>query len=280
MPAGPVWRRSTTRTTRSCDEVGEVVVKPARGEQGKGITVGVRDGRGAGPRRWSRARAALPRGADRGAGRTATTCGSSSSTARWSPRRCGCRPRWSAPASTPCGELIAAQSRRRARGHRWRVAHPAGRPSPRRRSPKPVAQLDDVLPQGERLRVRRTANLHTGGTIHDVTDRRATRTLPRSRCAAAEAIGIPVTGHRLPGARRRRDRSTCSSRPTSGPGLANHEPQPTAEAFVDFLFPGQPGQPQAWTPDEGRAHRGRPRAASSSTRTHRRGPRRTAQAPA
>ena len=30
--------------------------------------------------------------------------------------------------------------------------------------------LDDVLPPNERLVVRRTANLHTGGTIHDVTD--------------------------------------------------------------------------------------------------------------
>ena len=28
---------------------------------------------------------------------------------------------------------------------------------------------DDVLPEGIRLRVRRTANLHQGGTIHDVT---------------------------------------------------------------------------------------------------------------
>ena len=34
------------------------------------------------------------------------------------------------------------------------------------------------------------------------------------------------------------------------PGLANHEPQPTAQAFVDFLFPGSPGLPQAWTPDQ------------------------------
>jgi hypothetical protein len=32
------------------------------------------------------------------------------------------------------------------------------------------------------------------------------------------------------------------------PGLANHEPQPTAARFVDFLFPGQPGLPSAWTP--------------------------------
>ena len=29
--------------------------------------------------------------------------------------------------------------------------------------------LDDILPEGESLAVRKTANLHTGGTIHDVT---------------------------------------------------------------------------------------------------------------
>ena len=34
------------------------------------------------------------------------------------------------------------------------------------------------------------------------------------------------------------------------PGLANHEPQPTAKAFVDYLFPGTPAVPQAWTPTE------------------------------
>jgi hypothetical protein len=34
------------------------------------------------------------------------------------------------------------------------------------------------------------------------------------------------------------------------PGLANHEPQPTAQAFIDFLFPQNPGLPQAWTPDQ------------------------------
>ncbi len=31
-------------------------------------------------------------------------------------------------------------------------------------------ELDEVLPVNERLTVRRTANLHTGGTIRDVTD--------------------------------------------------------------------------------------------------------------
>ena len=39
------------------------------------------------------------------------------------------------------------------------------------------------------------------------------------------------------------------------PGLANHEPQPTAAAFLDYLFPGQPGQPLVWTPEEPPPHR-------------------------
>ena len=30
-------------------------------------------------------------------------------------------------------------------------------------------QLDSILPEGNSLTVRKTANLHTGGTIHDVT---------------------------------------------------------------------------------------------------------------
>ncbi len=32
------------------------------------------------------------------------------------------------------------------------------------------------------------------------------------------------------------------------PGLANHEPQPTAQRFLDLLFPATRGLPQAWQP--------------------------------
>ena len=51
-------------------EVGEVVVKPTRGEQGNGITVGVMPDNGPDDlsAALARARAAIPRGADRGAG--------------------------------------------------------------------------------------------------------------------------------------------------------------------------------------------------------------------
>ena len=32
------------------------------------------------------------------------------------------------------------------------------------------------------------------------------------------------------------------------PGLANHEPRPTAQAFVDLLFPRTAATPWAWQP--------------------------------
>ena len=67
--------------------------------------------------------------------------------------------------------------------------------------------------------------------------------------AAADAIGIPVTGIDLlvPDVTAP---DYVFIEANERPGLANHEPQPTAKAFVDFLFPGSPRLPQAWTPDE------------------------------
>lgn len=95
--------------------------------------------------------------------------------------------------------------------------------------------LDDVLPQGERLEVRRTANLHTGGTLHDVTDILHPAIAKASR-AAAEALDIPVVGLdyivEAPDAP-----DFVFIEANERPGLANHEPQPTAERFVDLLFP-------------------------------------------
>ena len=108
--------------------------------------------------------------------------------------------------------------------------------------------FSDVLPEGVRLRVRRTANLHQGGTIHDVTAQ-VNAKLCAGAVTAAEAIGIPVTGIDLlvPDV-------TATDyvfiEAHERPGLANHQPQPTAQAFVDFLFPQNPGLPQAWTPDQ------------------------------
>jgi len=95
--------------------------------------------------------------------------------------------------------------------------------------------LDDVPPAGARLQVRKTANLHTGGTIHDVTD----LLHPQLRDAAeraSRALEIPLVGFDFI--------VTAPDRPdyviieaNERPGLANHEPQPTAERFIDLLFP-------------------------------------------
>jgi D-alanine-D-alanine ligase-like ATP-grasp enzyme len=108
-------------------------------------------------------------------------------------------------------------------------------------------QLDDVLPLNERLIVRRTANLHTGGTIKDVTDD-LNPTLAHVAVQAADAIGIPVTGIDLivPAVD---GEEYAFIEANERPGLANHEPRPTAQAFVDLLFPRTAATPWAWQPD-------------------------------
>ena len=95
--------------------------------------------------------------------------------------------------------------------------------------------LEDVLPEGERLVVRETANLHTGGTIHDVTAR-IHPDLKHACETAARVLDIPVVGLDLmvPDAG---SSEYVIIEANERPGLANHEPQPTAERYMDLLFP-------------------------------------------
>lgn len=236
------------------DEVGEVVVKPTRGEQGKGITVGITAD--SGPEELANALARARehyrdvlieqrvQGDDL---RLVVIDGRVVAAALRMP------PEIIGTGEHSIRDLIAAESRRRsaATGGESRIPLDG-------LTEATVAEagwtLDDVLPQGTRLRVRRTANLHQGGTIHDVTAV-VNQELCRVAVTAAEAIGIPVTGIDLlvpdvTGA------EYAFIEANERPGLANHEPQPTAAAFIDFLFPGHPGQPAAWTPEESRADRG------------------------
>jgi GNAT-family acetyltransferase (TIGR03103 family) len=95
--------------------------------------------------------------------------------------------------------------------------------------------MNSVLADGVVLEVRKTANLHTGGTIHDVTDD-LHPTLREAALKARQVLQIPVVGFdfmvpRVDGP----DYRVIEA--NERPGLANHEPQPTAEKFVDFLFP-------------------------------------------
>lgn len=227
------------------DEVGDVVVKPTRGEQGKGITVGV-DGLEELDAALARAREEHPAVLieQRAPGddlRLVVIDGKVVAAALRRPAEI------LGTGHHKIRELIEAQSRRRAAATGGESRIPIDDVTE-----ATVAEagysFDDVLPEGEVLRVRRTANLHQGGTIHDVT-----ATVNPQLCevavTAADAIGIPVTGIDLlvPDVTAP---DYVFIEANERPGLANHEPQPTAKAFVDFLFPGSPALPQAWTPDE------------------------------
>ncbi len=95
--------------------------------------------------------------------------------------------------------------------------------------------LQSVPAAGERVPVRKTANLHTGGTLHDVTAQ-LHPVLREAAQTAARALRIPVVGlDFLVPAADQPDYVIIEA--NERPGLANHEPQPTAERFVDLLFP-------------------------------------------
>ncbi len=131
-------------------------------------------------------------------------------------------------------ELIETQSRRRAAATAGESRIPLDAETDRavRASGR---KLDDVLPEGESLAVRKTANLHTGGTIHDVTAE-LHPTLNEAAIAGAKALDIPLVGFDflVPDVTAP---DYVIIEANERPGLANHEPQPTAERFIDFLFP-------------------------------------------
>ena len=213
-------------------EVGDVVVKPARGEQGRGITVGVRDE--AGLRRAVELALQfcpdvlveeLVPGQDlrvlvidravvaAAVRRPAEIIGDGRSTVT---------------------ELIRATSRRRERATGGESRIPLDATTTEVVADAGYA-MDDVPPNGERIQVRRTANLHTGGTIEDVTADLHPE-VAAAAVRAAAALDIPVTGidFLLPDVR---GEDYVFIEANERPGLANHEPQPTAERFVDLLFP-------------------------------------------
>ena len=95
--------------------------------------------------------------------------------------------------------------------------------------------MSSVLPLGQRLAVRKTANLHTGGTLTDVTER-LHPVLRDVAERASRALDIPVTGLDLM-VKDPTEPDYAIIEANERPGLANHEPQPTAERFIDLLFP-------------------------------------------
>lgn len=130
--------------------------------------------------------------------------------------------------------LIEAQSRRRqaASGGESRIPLDAETERVLRQA---GYDHDSVLPEGRHLAVRRTANLHTGGCLEDVTEQ-LHPALAEAAVRAARALDIPVVGlDLLVEAVDRPDYVIIEANERAG--LANHEPQPTAARFVDLLFP-------------------------------------------
>ncbi|MEU2350545.1 N-acetylglutaminylglutamine synthetase [Modestobacter sp. NPDC049651] len=233
VPRGAVVDAADPRPARELlAACGEVVVKPARGEQGQGITMGVRDD------------AAL----DEAVALAAQHCpdvlveelvaGDDLRVVVIDHEVVAAAVRRPAEVvgdgRSDVAALVRATSRRRERATGGESSIPldamteqvvaaAGR------------SLTDVLPAGDRLRVRRTANLHTGGTIEDVTDRLHPE-IAAAAVRASRAIGIPVTGldFLVPDVE---GPDAVFIEANERPGLANHEPQPTVARFVDLLFP-------------------------------------------
>lgn len=211
---------------------GQVVVKPARGEQGRGISVGLSTledvANAIEQARVVSDRVLLEQFVEGQDLRLVVINYRLVAAAVRKPARVV------GDGKRPVRDLIAAQSRRRSAAtggessipmdaETERTIHLAG------------YDFDTVLPKGEELQVRKTANLHTGGSIHDATDV-VHPDLVAAAIKAARAIEIPVVGIDL--------MVRSPSRPeyafieaNERPGLANHEPQPTAERFIDLLFP-------------------------------------------
>jgi len=138
-------------------------------------------------------------------------------------------------------ELIDKQSRRRQAATDGESRIPLDEETERCVNTK-GRQMLDVPEEGETLMVRNTANLHAGGTIHDVTSDLHPE-LAAAAVKGAQALQIPVVGFDfLVADPASPDYVVIEA--NERPGLANHEPQPTAERFIDFLFPQtKTGQP-------------------------------------
>jgi GNAT-family acetyltransferase (TIGR03103 family) len=213
-------------------EHGVLVVKPARGEQGRGISVGVQSPE------------ALTRCIERAAavhtpvlleqwveGEDLRVIVIGHKLAAAAVRR---PPRVVGNGTDTLRALIEAQSARRQAATAGHSKIPIDEETVRclRESDYDLAS---VLPAGKEVVVRRAANLHQGGTIHDVTAE-VHPALVDAACRASRALEIPVVGLDMivPSIH---GPAYWILEANERPGLANHEPQPTAARFVDLLFP-------------------------------------------
>ena len=218
--------------TALLERAGAVVVKPARGEQGRGVTVDIRD-----PDTLAEAIEAarsycpdvlvetfVP-------GDDLRVVVIDNTVVAAALRK---RPEVAGDGKKTVRELVEGLSRRRAAATGGEARIPLDSETERCIAAAGYG-WDDVLPSGESLEVRRTANLHTGGTLHDVTDHLHPRIVDAS-IAAAKALDTPVVGLDFIVKAPVLDVFVFIEA-NERPGLANHEPQPVVERFIDLLFP-------------------------------------------
>ena len=110
--------------------------------------------------------------------------------------------------------------------------------------------VDTVLPAGQKLYLKKTANLSTGGTSVDMTD----VVHPEIRAMAeraARVIGLDICGIDLIAhdiTRPLRKSGAVVIEVNAGPGLRMHthpsegQPRPVGKAIADMLFPTAPGE--------------------------------------
>jgi cyanophycin synthetase len=107
---------------------------------------------------------------------------------------------------------------------------------------------ESVPPRGDRVLLRRNANLSTGGTATDVTDRVHPEVAARA-VEAAQVVGLDIAGVDVVAediGRPLEGQGGAVVEVNAGPGLRMHlepsagKPRPVGEAVVDLLFP--PGQ--------------------------------------
>lgn len=222
-----------TATNREfLEQHGSIVVKPVMGEQGKGVTVGVRTN--------DELESALAEARQHGGqillesfheGDDLRIVVIGDEVAAAAIRR---------PASIvgdgklTIRKLIEKQSRRRKAATGGESSIPLDAVTERCVASHGYS-LDVVLPAGELLEVRATANLHTGGTIHDVTQELHPE-LAEAAVKAAQVLEIPVVGVDLIVDSAQQPEYVIIEA-NERPGLANHEPQKPARKFVDLLFP-------------------------------------------
>lgn len=95
--------------------------------------------------------------------------------------------------------------------------------------------LQDILPEGIRIPVRKNTNEHTGGIPTDVTDQ-ISPALQKIAIQTALVLNIPVVGIDFIVPEINGDEYVIIEA-NSRPGLDGHEPQPVADSFITFLFP-------------------------------------------